>query len=225
MALPGGGQSVKLEAVTTATLEPPAPRAPQQAEQDTHLTLARLLDLPEVRARVVPLSVEAYEALAEVGHVGHKVELIRGVILEKMPKSPLHCRLTKRTYDSLSRHLATGFIVFQERPLRLVVSMPEPDVMIVRGQESDFDHAHPTTAELVIEVAVSSAALDRATASLYAEAGVAEYWIVLGSEHQVEVYRQPANGMYQQKRLYAVGETVACESVPGLQVALADWFP
>ena len=75
-----------------------------------------------------------------------------------------------------------------------------------------------------MEVAVSSAALDRANASLYAENGVAEYWIVLGAEQQIEAYRQPENGIYQQKRLCSAGETLACGSVPGLQVALADWF-
>ena len=96
--------------------------------------------------------------------------------------------------------------------------------MIVRGEESDYDEVHPTTAELVVEVAVSSAALDRVNASLYAEAGVPEYWIVLGEERRIEVYRQPENGVYQQKRLHAVGETLACESVPGLQAPLEDWF-
>jgi len=75
-----------------------------------------------------------------------------------------------------------------------------------------------------VEVSVTSAALDRENASLYAEAGVAEYWIVLGAERQVEVYRQPENGVYRQQRLYAAGETLPCESVPGLSVTLDDWF-
>lgn len=53
--------------------------------------------------------------------------------------------------------------------------MPEPDVAIVRSTMEEFEIRHPTTAELVIEVAVSSVALDRANASLYAEAGGTEY--------------------------------------------------
>ena len=39
------------------------------------------------------------------------------------------------------------------------------DISVTRGQESDFTDAHPTTAELVVEIAVSSAALDRENAS------------------------------------------------------------
>ena len=50
---------------------------------------------------------------------------------------------------------------------------------VVRGERRDFREEHPTTATLVVEVAVSSVAWDRENASLYAEAGVEEYWMVL----------------------------------------------
>ncbi len=186
--------------------------------------MSTILDLPEVRARVWPLSVEVYETLGEMGALDKRAELIRGVIVEKMPKSPRHRKLTKWIYDHCRDQRPPGHVVFQEAPLRLADSELEPDVMIVRGVESDFDATHPTIAQLVVEVAVSSAALDRENASLYAEAGVAEYWIVLGNEQQIEVYRRPENGVYQEKRLCSPGETLVCESVPGLQVALADWF-
>ncbi len=183
-----------------------------------------ILDLPEVRARVSLMSVETYEVLTELGALKKKAELLRGIIVEKMPKSPLHCKLIKRIFLYLLTFQRSGLVVFLERPLRLADSVPEPDVMIVRGEESDFDAKHPTTAELVVEVAVSSAALDRENASLYAEAGIPEYWIVLGTEHQVEVYRQPENGVYQQKQLYSVAEILKCASVPDVQAAPADWF-
>jgi Uma2 family endonuclease len=42
---------------------------------------------------------------------------------------------------------------------------------------------------LVIEVAVGNAELERAMASIYAEAGVEEYWINLDEKHAIEVYR------------------------------------
>ena len=49
-----------------------------------------ILELPEVRARLASLSVEAYEALADMGAIAKRAELIRGMIVEKVPKSPLH---------------------------------------------------------------------------------------------------------------------------------------
>lgn len=67
-------------------------------------------------------------------------------------------------------------------------------------------------------------ALDRENASLYAEANVPEYWIILGEKQQIEVYRQPLGGVYQQRQFYGMGETLICESVPGLQVAVTEWF-
>ena len=95
---------------------------------------------------------------------------------------------------------------------------------MVRGSEADFVAAHPTTAELVVEVAVSSIALDRENASLYAEAGVKEYWIVLGSERNVEVYRRPEGGRYQETSLLGPNDTLECSSMPGLRIRVADLF-
>ena len=186
--------------------------------------MSAILDLPEVRDRVGRISVEAYEQLGECGKLGKDVELIRGIILQQMPLSPVHRKLAKRLYDRFLAHNPVGGVVFQEAPLRLLDSEPRPDVMIVQGQESDFDEVHPVTAELVVEVAVSTIALDRENASLYAESGVKEYWIVLALERQIEVYRQPENGVYRRKRLFAIGETLICESVPNLAVPLEELF-
>src|SRR4051812_9371 len=158
--------------------------------------MAKILDLPEVHDRVVRWSVEEYEQLAEQGIIPKQAELLRGLVIEKMAKSPLHRALSKRLYDLIQKALPAGFVAFQEAPLRLADSEPEPDVVIVRGEENDFRERHPSSAALVVEVAVSSAALDRANAPIYAEAAVAEYWIVLGSEQKVEVYRLSAEGTY-----------------------------
>ncbi len=210
----------------SVVLEPPETQAKFTVVDPSyfHTRLAAVLDLPEVRAHIAPLSVEACEALVEKGLVDKRTELIRGIIVQKMSKSPLHSDLTKRIFLRLLVFQRDGFAVFSERPLRLADSMPEPGVMIVRGEDGDFRALHPTTAALVVEVPVSSVELDRENASLYAEAGVPEYWIVLGAERQIEVYRQPENGIYQEKCLYAAGETLVCASVPGLQVVLTDWF-
>ena len=115
-------------------------------------------------------------------------------------------------------------MVRREDPLTLADSEPEPDVAVVRGSEAEFFHAHPSTAELVIEVAVSSAALDRENARLYAEAGVKEYWIVLGVPRQLEVYREPKGGVYQEKTLVEFSDAVESSSLPGVRVRPADLF-
>ena len=85
-------------------------------------------------------------------------------------------------------------------PLKLKDSVPEPDLAVVAGQVADYRHAHPTTALLVIEVAVSSLGLDREKAAIYAEAGVTEYWLVVAGQEKIEVYTEPRDGTYQQQR-------------------------
>ena len=183
-----------------------------------------ILEIPEVRQRVSPLSVEEYHRLDERNEHGRRTELIRGIVIEKMSKSPLHSAIGKLLYDKISRMVPENFVVRREDPLTLSDSEPEPDISVTRGKNADFFTKHPTTAELVVEVAVTSATLDRENASLYAEAGVQEYWIVLASERKVEVYRRAEAGQYLDKRVLEFNDTLECCSVPGVQIRLADLF-
>jgi len=187
--------------------------------------MSALLDLPEARQRVKRWTVDEYERLAELNVLGKNVELIRGVIVEKMSKSPLHRFTALALYDTLSRLLPEGFFAMHEAPLRLVGSEPEPDVSVVKGRAVDFLHSHPTTATLVIEVAVSSASLDRENAGLYAEAGVEEYWIVLPQTRRVEIYRGPHDGAYADTSVCDAPALLQSTSVPAIQVDLGVLFP
>lgn len=183
-----------------------------------------ILEIPEVRERVSPLSVEEYHRLDEFNEKGRRTELIRGIIIQKMSKSPLHSTLSKRLYDKIAPLLPEGYLVRREDPITMADSEPEPDISIVRGKESDFTAVHPTTAELVVEVAVSSAKLDRENASLYAEAGVKEYWIVLGPERQIEIRSEIQSSQYKKMRIVESHETIECGSIPGLRISLPDIF-
>jgi Uma2 family endonuclease len=71
-------------------------------------------------------------------------------------------------------------------------SVPEPDVAVGPGGGADYEHVHPTTALLVVEVADSSLLQDRLTkAAIYAAAGIPELWIVNVRDEWVEVARTP----------------------------------
>jgi Uma2 family endonuclease len=186
--------------------------------------MTAILDLPELRRRVSRLSVEEYHRLDEFNENGKRTEFIRGIVLEKMSKSPLHVTIATRLFKLVLGVLPAGFTARLEQPLTLADSEPEPDISVARGQDSDFKHAHPATAALVVEIAVSSADLDRELASLYAEAGVEEYWIVLGQEHSVEVYRLPLDGVYQEKTTVTAGGTLTCVNIPSVVVSLDELF-
>ena len=67
--------------------------------------MSALLELPEARARAHRLGMAAYQTLTELGLVGKRAELLRGLIVEKMSKSPLHSELLER--------LLLGFLSFR----------------------------------------------------------------------------------------------------------------
>jgi Uma2 family endonuclease len=183
-----------------------------------------ILELPEVRQRVSTLTVDEYHRLDEFNERGRRTELIRGIVIEKMSKSPLHAAIAKRLYDFLLAKLPPGWIVRREDPLTLKDSEPEPDIAVVRGTDAEFFRAHPSTAELVVEVAVSSPVLDRENAALYAEAAVKEYWIVLGTTRQIEVYRQPEGGRYREVQMLALEDSLECGCIPGIRLKAAELF-
>ena len=87
----------------------------------------------------------------------------------------------KRRFD------VEGFKVRREGPLTLRDSEPEPDVSFVEGERDDGAEAHPSSAMLVVEVSVTSQAIDESKADIYAEAGVAEYWLVRPDDRTVEL--------------------------------------
>ena len=186
--------------------------------------MSTILDVPEIRAQVHRWTVADYRTLAEDQPGFEHSELIRGIIVEKEMKTPSHNSLVDATAEYLRRQAQEGLWVRQEASLQLADSVPEPDVAVVVGTRKDYADHHPTTADLVVEIAVTSLAADRAKAALYAEAGVGEYWIVSAEAGQVEVYRRPEAGVYQERRTYARGETIEAVTVTGGSVEVGSLF-
>jgi Uma2 family endonuclease len=182
-----------------------------------------ILSQPAFQQRALPLSVAAWHQMIDKGLAPERAELIRGVIIEKMSKSFLHTKLADAMIEFLRAAVSGVFWIRQEAPLTLKDSEPEPDISIVDGRRDDYD-AHPVTARLVVEVSVSSLLVDREMASIYAEANVAEYWILNAAERCIEVYRAPVNGCYQTLQRVAEGEVLECVALSGVSVNVADLF-
>ena len=175
-----------------------------------------LLEIPAIRQRAARLSVKDYHSLPEL-----PVELLRGTIVQKMSKSPLHRYIADELRNALAGRIPSDCILFSESPLTLSDSEPEPDLMVTRGKKADFRRSHPSTAELIIEVAVSSLEIDRVKALIYAEAGVKEYWIVCPEEKRVEVYRQPGPTGYGEQTVLTPPAILESSALPGVKVNLA----
>ena len=188
------------------------------------MSTTALLDDPDIRERLTRLSVQDFQQMTELGVFARRTILIRGLLIDKMSKSALHLSTAKYLYDLFSRLTPSGFSVRQDGPLTLADSVPEPDVAVVRGSDAEYRARHPASAELVVEVAVSSLLEDREMCGVYAEAGIAEYWIVVARERKVEVYRDPHAGAYREVRVHQAPEELLCRSVPELRVPLAELF-
>ena len=154
--------------------------------------MTSLLEPLAFRDLVHRTPVEDYHRAGETGVLSDDVELLRGIVVTKMPKSPLHELVAQKLPKRLLAQVPNDFEVRRETPLTLRDSAPEPDISVVRGKPDDWATAHPSTAHLVIEVAVTSTALDEGKAKIYAEAGLAEYWLVRPEDRAVGVFREPA---------------------------------
>jgi Uma2 family endonuclease len=184
-----------------------------------------VLDDPAIRARAYPISVEAYHHLFDLEQIPKKVELIRGAIFEKMSQTPLHASIVELLRELLPLKLPSGFFVRQEKPLTLADSEPEPDLAVIQGERREFLTAHPATAELVIEVVVSSERIDRVKLGIYAEAGVRESWLILAEERIVERHTEPQGGAYQHTERITFPATLESTVLPGLTLPPAGLFP
>jgi Uma2 family endonuclease len=188
--------------------------------------MTSILELPTVRRQASRLSLDEYHRLGEFNENGRRTELVRGFVIEKMSKSPLHTNLLRRLVEIVRAAVATqlGLLVLKEDPLTLADSEPEPDISVVVGNEEDYAHAHPTTALLTVEISITTLELDRAKTALYAEAGVMEYWLVLPERGEIEAHTEPRDGVYRSVRVYATGETLRSTALPQLEVSLAGLF-
>lgn len=177
-----------------------------------------VLDNAVIRKQIKPISIEQYHKIGELGIISEKTELIKGLILEKMAKSPLHSYFVYQLNLFFVQFLPKNYIVRKKEPLTLFDSEPEPDLSILLGDIGKFRTVHPNWAELVIEVAVSSVELDREKRHIYASAKIPTYWIVLPTQKQIEVYTSPEAGEYQTVRIYELTEQI--ETICGLQLDL-----
>jgi Uma2 family endonuclease len=175
-------------------------------------------------ARIWPLSVPAYHVLGEAGLIPERTELLYGFVYTKMPKSPFHSALVMRLFRLLQGLLPNGLLLRTEQPISHGDSEPEPDLSVVTGPEERYWKEHPSTAELVIEVCVTSHEYDRSKLRAYALAGVKECWLVLGPEKQVEIHREPHDGVFSKHTVHGPGGQIASVAIPAISLQLDAIF-
>ena len=177
-----------------------------------------------------------YMKMAEVGIFAteERVELIEGKIIEMSPQNTSHAVVVSLISEALRVLFGENYYVRIRMPIEInEISEPEPDVVVVPGTPRDYLSEHPKTAILIVEVSDSTLAYDRTQkTSLYAKAGIADYWIVNLINCRLEVYREPAPMQdqpfgfgYKQITYYVETDFVAPSALPQLSIAVGEILP
>jgi Uma2 family endonuclease len=174
--------------------------------------------------RPVRWTCAEFHRLGDLGvFEGRRAMLIDGVILEEGPMNPPQALTLELVEEALRTAFGSGWRFRSQSPLVLGQDLdPEPDFAVIAGTPRGSS-GHPTTADLVVEVADSSLAFDtNEKRLLYAKAGIRDYWVVDVGGRRLLVYRDPQAGDYATHQALGPADVAAPLAAPAAAVRVAD---
>lgn len=173
---------------------------------------------------------EEFHRLGDFGWFeGRRAMLIHGNLIEEGPMNPPHASGVRRVAKQLEQLFGSNFAVSVQLPVNLDADTdPHPDVCVARGSIDTYDTRHPEPQDivLVVEVADTSLKFDLTTkATLYAEAGIPEYWVLDVIQQQLHVLRDPVNGVYTNVQVLNDSDhVVAVDSAAATQLPVSSFL-
>lgn len=172
---------------------------------------------------------EAYHRMAEAGVFGPdpRVELLDGEIMMMSPIGPMQGALVRRLMKFFVKNLPETIECSVQLPIVASDhSEPEPDIALVRRRDDDYQHEHPTPADVILLIEVSERSLKvdlGRKLQLYAAIGIAEYWVVDVAKQIVLVHREPTGTSYKRVETLGLDAVIAPVSAPECRLEL-DWL-
>ncbi len=114
-------------------------------------TMSAVLDHPKRHA----VSAQEYLRMGEAGVFAPeaRLELIDGEIVEMAPIGSAHAGAVKTLNRILGRLVGGKAIVSVQDPITLGErSVPQPDLALLKPRDDMYSHAHPTAADVLLEV-------------------------------------------------------------------------
>ena len=181
-------------------------------------------------SRVVPkrFRVEDFYRMMEAGILPEESgwEIIDGAVMEKVKITPRNAATVRRLSKTFHHSFREKVLVSARNPIHIdEFNEPEPDIALLKRRDDYYSQNHPTAEDvlLVIEVSNSTIEYDRdIKKTLYAEAGIVEFWIVNLPDQTIECYSQLKNGNYRLARILEKGETVESNSVENLKLQVEE---
>lgn len=177
------------------------------------------------------ITVEEYDLMIESGVFDEddRIELLNGVIVEKIPKGTKHSSANDRIARVFYRILGDRVIVRNQNPIWLDdLSEPEPDVVLAIPKDDEYNASHPTPDEifLIIEISDLTLGYDRITkGAAYARAGIRQYILLNVQEKTLEDYREPNADGFQSKQTYRSGQSFNLVAFPEVFIETSDFLP
>ena len=168
-------------------------------------------------------TIDEIAKMVDIGVLGEDepLELIDGELVEVSPQGPIHSTLVASLAQKIVLAIGTSSHVRTHSPVCASdVSLPEPDISVIRGEASLKAYAaHPKGEDVVlaIEVAVTSLNLDQRKVAIYAEAGIGVYWILDVTGERLLVHEELNEGRYDVTTILSPNRSV---SVPGVDLTL-----
>lgn len=157
---------------------------------------------------------------------GDRVELIDGEVIEMNPIGFGHAGRVKRLNTMLVPLMGGRAIVSVQDPLQIRPRrQPQPDIMILQPRADFYSTSHPVAADVLLLIEVSDTSLDydrNTKAIIYAQARIPEYWIVNLVDMQLMVYRRPVDGLYQELKVLAQGDTIQPLAFPDVTIDVSE---
>lgn len=177
------------------------------------------------------LKVKEYDLMIKNGifNEDDRIELLNGVIIEKMPKGTKHAALNDIIATYLIRQLGETACVRNQNPIWLdEFSEPEPDIVLAEPPLESYYNRHPTPDDifLILEISDSTLNYDRNAKSLaYSKAGIRQYLLLNVQDGTIEDYREPAADGFQSKQTYRAGQEFNLAAFPEVSVQVSDFLP
>lgn len=173
-------------------------------------------------------TVEDYYRMASAGILQphDRVELIEGEIINMSPIGSPHAGCVMCLMNLFVRLLGDKANINSQNPVRLSdLSEPQPDVAVLKPRADFYRNAHPTPGDVLLLVEVSDTTLDydrKTKLPLYANSGIAEYWIIDLNAEAIEIYTEPANGTYMQTQIVKRGENLVLHAAGDITINAND---
>jgi len=182
--------------------------------------------------RQAPITLAMYDRMIAAGVFdpaeAHRVELIGGELHMMSPIGDRHAdAVAFLTRWSSQQADPSRMLVWVQNPLSIPgsESAPQPDIAWVTLRRYADRRPLPEEVSLLVEVADTSLEFDTtAKASLYAAAGIADYWVVDLVSRAVIVFREPRSGGYESRSTHRGDQLARPLTQPDAALSPAELF-